>query len=136
MYPYIFIDQTKYARVSGIRIFTDIFSRYKQAIVNSMPFYLVAESDFKAYFTPIGNDLAVENASNQKYGKERNALKNRSLAKNKKKYQKEKTRDFSSSSSETSEPEDDYQSYIKRRRFEKQVGDALQRRQVRSKLQC
>jgi len=134
MYPYIFIDQTKYARVSGIRIFTDIISRYKQAIVNSMPFYLVAESDFKAYFTPIENDLAVENASNQKNGKERNAFKNRSLTENKKKSKKDKK--YDSSSSETSEPEDDYQSYIKRRRFEKQVGAALQRRKVRSKLQC
>ena len=37
LYPYIVIDRTNIARVNGVQIYTDIFSKYKQVIVNSMP---------------------------------------------------------------------------------------------------
>ena len=48
-YPYIFIDTTPTARVAGVQVFIDIFSKYIQAIIGSMKFYLISESDFHAY---------------------------------------------------------------------------------------
>ena len=61
LYPYIFIDRTNIARVNGVQIYTDIFSKYKQVIVNSMPSYLISESDFKSKFQILDKTTAIKN---------------------------------------------------------------------------
>ena len=61
LYPYIFIDRTNIARVNGVQIYTDIFSSYKQVIVNSMPSYLISESDFKSKFQILDKTTAIQN---------------------------------------------------------------------------
>ena len=50
LYPYIFIDTTNLARVNGLRVYTNIFDKYKIVIMGSTKFYLLAEADFKANF--------------------------------------------------------------------------------------
>ena len=59
LYPYLFIDRTNHARVTGLQIYTDIFSRYQKAIHKLMLVYLVSESDFKSNFELLDNHTAV-----------------------------------------------------------------------------
>ena len=47
LYPYIFIDRTNEARVSGIQIFTDIFSKHKQVIHKCTEGYLIPSEEFE-----------------------------------------------------------------------------------------
>ena len=61
LYPYIFIDRTNYARVNGLQIFIDIFSRYQRAIHKLMLVYLVSEADFKSNFNLLDNHTAIKN---------------------------------------------------------------------------
>ena len=66
LYPYIFIDRTNYARVTGLQIYIDIFSRYQKAIHKLMLVYLVSESDFKANFDLLDKNTAVRNENKVK----------------------------------------------------------------------
>ena len=59
LYPYLFIDRTNHARVTGLQIYIDVFSRYQKAIHNLMLVYLVSESDFKSNFDLLDNHTAV-----------------------------------------------------------------------------
>ena len=59
LYPYLFIDRTNHARVTGLQIYIDIFSRYQKAIHKLMLVYLVSESDFKSNFNLLDNHTAI-----------------------------------------------------------------------------
>ena len=61
LYPYLFIDRTNHARVTGLQIYIDIFSRYQKAIYKLMLVYLVSESDFKSNFNLLDNHTAIRN---------------------------------------------------------------------------
>ena len=61
LYPYIFLDRTNSARVTGVQVFTDIFSRYKAVIFNRMKSYIISEADFKCHFKISDTNLAVKN---------------------------------------------------------------------------
>jgi len=61
MYQYIFIDKTNHARVTGIKVYIDIFSKYKQVIMKSKLHYLITEEDFKPRFQIIDENTANEN---------------------------------------------------------------------------
>ena len=60
MYPYIFIDKTNYARVTGLKVYIDIFSKYRKTIMKSNLFYLINEKDFKARFHKVDANVANE----------------------------------------------------------------------------
>ena len=47
LYPYIFIDRTNEARVSGVQVYTDIFSNEKQVIHKNSVCYLIPAKDFE-----------------------------------------------------------------------------------------
>ena len=47
LYPYIFIDRTNEARVSGIQVYTDIFSNEKQVVLKNCTSYLVPADEFE-----------------------------------------------------------------------------------------
>ena len=47
LYPYIFIDRTNEARVSGVQVFTDIFSKHKQIIHKCTEGYLIPSDEFE-----------------------------------------------------------------------------------------
>ena len=152
MYPYVFIDKTKYSRVTGIQIFTDILSKHKQGIYNSMPVYLISEPDFKNNFTNIGNGLAVKNGGNKKTSKKQNntACTTYHEKTKKKDTEKDQEKRYSDSdftddeqirerkkryeSDDTSDTDEEYQNYVRRRKFEKKVGNFIQRRKIRAKL--
>ena len=61
LFPYLFIDRTNHARVTGLQIYIDIFSRYQKAIHKLMLVYLVSESDFKSNFNLLDNHTAIRN---------------------------------------------------------------------------
>ena len=119
LYPYIFVDKTKFGRVSGLQIFTDIFSRHKEVICNSMPFYVISENDFKINFKILGDGVAQRNVD---------AIKENST--------KEYTSDTSDSSSDSTEFDSDsgYSKYVKRKKLERKIGAVIQRRKVSAKL--
>ena len=47
LYPYIFIDRTNEARVSGIQVYTDIFRNEKQIVLKNCTSYLVPTVEFE-----------------------------------------------------------------------------------------
>ena len=61
LYPYIFLDRTNRARVNGLQVYTDIFSRYKAVVYNRMKSYIISEADFKCHFRIKDRNLAVRN---------------------------------------------------------------------------
>ena len=60
LYPYILLDRSNEARVSGLQVYTDILSKYKQVILKQMVQYVISEADFLAHFKVIDNDFAVQ----------------------------------------------------------------------------
>ena len=112
LYPYILIDRTNIARVNGVQIYTDIFSQYKQVIVNSMPSYLISEADFKSKFQILDKTTAIKNG---KYEKKRIPIR-------------QKYFESQSSTSEESSSEDDRQLGAK---YERNIS----KRSIDSKLQ-
>ena len=58
LYPYIFIDRTNEARVSGVQVYTDIFSREKQIIQKNTVLYLIPANDFKEKYDILDSSSA------------------------------------------------------------------------------
>ena len=112
LYPYIVIDRTNIARVNGVQIYTDIFSKYKQVIVNSMPSYLISEADFKSKFQILDKTTAIKHGQNEKKRIQR----------------KQKYSDSESSTSDESSSEDE-------RRPSQKFNRYIPKRPISSKLQ-
>ena len=66
MYPYIFIDKTNHARVTGIKVYIDIFSKYRKIIMRNQLYYLIADKDFKVRFKTIDDSVAVEHETKKR----------------------------------------------------------------------
>ena len=126
LYPYIFIDKTNQARVSGIQIYTDIFSRFKQIIFKSMLSYIISEADFRSHFHKIDNTTAVKNG-NKKSKKTPVQSKSEPIESNPTEPTAEPSIEPQSSSIEPSQ-------FRKRKLFERKVKQAIQRYKIRSKL--
>ena len=130
LYPYIFLDKTNQARVTGIQVYTDLFGKFQQVIVNSMVSYLISESDFKAHFKSIDSHTAVKNEDKKQGNIERDgpiATKN----------QKNKESDSSTSTSLTTGSrtnEQDEYTFKQRRQLDFKIKQALRRYKIRSKL--
>ena len=62
MYPYIFIDKTNHARVTGIKVYIDIFSKYPKVVMKSGLHCLVSAKDFNSRFYKIDENVANENS--------------------------------------------------------------------------
>ena len=62
MYPYIFIDKTNHARVTGLKVYIDIFSKYRKVIMKSNLYYLIGAKDFNKRFHKIDEYVADENS--------------------------------------------------------------------------
>ena len=61
-FPYIFVDRTPAARISGLCVFIDIFK--KKVIINDMLYYLFTEADFNNSFKKIEDNVAVRKDEN------------------------------------------------------------------------
>ena len=126
LYPYIFLDKTNQARVSGIQIYTDLFSRYKQIIFKSMVSYIISESDFRANFEKIDNSTAVKNANSKS--------KKKPLAKSEPAENESDGTDESKSIDKPRTESIQPSAFRKRKQLERQVKQALRRYKIRSKL--
>ena len=62
MYPYIFIDKTNHARVTGLKVYIDIFSKYRKIVMKSNLYYLIGAKDFNSRFHKIDENVANENS--------------------------------------------------------------------------
>ena len=58
LYPYIVIDRTNEARVSGVQVYTDLFSRDKQVIYKKSVCYMIPDDDFKEKFDILDSTTA------------------------------------------------------------------------------
>ena len=66
MYPYMFIDRSNYARVTGIKVYIDLFSKFMKVIMGQKLKALVDWKDFTDRFQLIDQNVAIENASKTK----------------------------------------------------------------------
>ena len=118
LYPYIFIDRTNYARVNGLQIYIDIFSRYQKAIHKLMLVYLVSEADFKSNFNLLDNHTAIKNE---------NKIERVST-------DKESTNERESSLSQTAGSRGKISRFNQRKRFNRQVERIIHRYNLKTKL--
>ena len=146
LYPYIFIDKTNQARVSGIKIYTDLFSRYKQIIYKSMLSYIISEADFRSHFKIIDSSTAIENGHTK--NKKKSTTK-KDIFNNTQPADSIKSTEPTDGSIQSREPTSaptnspakvntstamETSQFRKRKLFERQVKQALQRYKIRSKL--
>ena len=127
LYPYIFLDKTNQARVSGIQVYTELFAKYRQVVVNSMIFYLISEPDFKANFKSIDSHTAIANA-NSKQAKDNSRSENSGSTK--------ETEEKNSAEAAASGAVSNSSGYTfeQRRQLERKIKQALRRYQIRSQL--
>ena len=65
MYPYMFIDRSNHARVTGIKVYIDLFSKYMKIVMKSGLKFIIDAPDFRARFKLIDNNVAVENETSR-----------------------------------------------------------------------
>ena len=65
IYPYTFIDRSNAARANHIEVYTDIFSKRKEVVYNSMKYYLLTEPDFNSCFKKKDTNIAEHVNSKQ-----------------------------------------------------------------------
>ena len=66
MYPYMFIDRSNQARVTGIKVYIDLFSKCMKVIMGKKLKALVDWKEFTDRFRLIDQNVAIENASTAK----------------------------------------------------------------------
>ena len=60
LYPYVLINRTNHARVNGIQLYIDIFSKYRQVIMKTGLYYLIPAHDFNLNFNKIDESTAIK----------------------------------------------------------------------------
>ena len=77
LYPHIFIDQTNEARVTGLQVYTDILSKHKEVVYNSMLGVWISKADFTAKFQLVDSNTAIKYADpKQTQNKSGNSIEN------------------------------------------------------------
>ena len=122
MYPYIFIDRTSQARVNGIKVYIDIFSKYRKIIMQSQLYYLIADKDFKARFKTIDDSVAVEHETKKRKIQESNETDSKT--------ETEPTRSFKPASQSSDESK--RAGGPSRRELRRRIRQAVHRHQQRS----
>ena len=139
LYPYIFIDQTNQARVTNLQVYTDILSKHKKVVFNSMIYYLVAERDFNAKCEIIDQNTAKHADSKQtKIDKDSRevsrAAEQTDIGKESDPIIKRKSEKLDATGSNRKEPSKSFKRYLERRRIERAVEQTLQKHNRSSKL--
>ena len=139
LYPYIFIDQTNQARVTNLQVYTDILSKHKKVVFNSMIYYLVAERDFNAKCEIIDQNTAKHADSKQtKIDKDSRevsrAAEQTDIGKESDPIIKRKSEKLDATGSNRKEPSKSFKRYLERRRIERAVEQTLQKHHRSSKL--
>ena len=139
LYPYIFIDQTNQARVTNLQVYTDILSKHKKVVFNSMIYYLVAERDFNTKCEKIDQNTAKHADSKQtKIDKDSReisrAAEQTDIEKESDPIIKRKSEKLDATGSNRKEPSKSFKRYLERRRIERAVEQTLQKHHRSSKL--
>ena len=133
LYPYIVIDQTNQARVTGLQVFTDILSKHKEVIYNSMLGVWISKADFTNKFELIDQNTARNADSKQTKTESRESSTTR-VYKEIPKTEREAKRKSDLDEKSNRQPSKSFQRYLERRRIERAVAENLQKRGFRSKL--
>ena len=133
LYPYIVIDQTNQARVTGLQVFTDILSKHKEVIYNSMLGVWISKADFTNKFELIDQNTA-RNADTKQTKTESRESPGTKVYKEISKTEREAKRKSDLDGKSTRGPSKSFQRYLERRRIERAVAETLQKRSIRSKL--
>ena len=126
LYPYIFIDRTNQARVSGLQVYTNIFGRFNHVVFNCMICVVVAKQEFEEQFKLIDEKTAIKDGGD----KEEKICRNSDT--------EPKGEDEANSDSESKTKQKSgkfFRSKIKQRQdLERKINQALRRYQQRSIL--
>ena len=144
LYPYIVIDQTNQARVTGLQVFTDILSKHKEVIYNSMLGVWISKVDFTNKFEVIDQNTARHVHPKQKKAesrgfpgtniqKEKSNVTKRTEEPRNNESRINESRNESNNESRTG-PTRAFKKYLEKRRIARAVTENLQRRGIRSKL--
>ena len=82
LYPYIFIDRSNQARISGLQVYTNIFGLYKRVIFNFMECVVFPLDEFETRYKLIDQTTAIErqNGDDEKKSISKEPTKNRKTA--------------------------------------------------------
>lgn len=104
-YPYVLIDTSPTAMVSGFKVYEDIFSKYQIVYSDDgMRGYVIPENEFNKYFSKVNKRLATlknENTETEKF-KRRRSRKSREISKKRKFAPQEKSYSSTPESDESS----------------------------------
>ena len=134
LYPYIFVDRTNQASVNEVQVFTDILSKYKRVIYKSMPSYIISEADFKAKFKILDKNTAVNGGNKKKIVRKRKQESTDSDRSESPECPRSPPPSREQSPARPGQSKTGFDKYIDRRRFERQVADAIQRHNVSTEL--
>ena len=127
LYPYYFIDQTNKARVTGLRLFTDILSQHIEVVYKSMLGYWISKADFTAKFQLVDSNTAIRNANSkqrQKTIESGTVDDTETKIENNQKSENPKIKEISGA----------FKRYLERRRIERAVKQSLQKHSRSTKL--
>ena len=133
LYPYIVIDQTNQARVTGLQVFTDILSKHKEVIYNSMLGVWISKADFTNKFELIDQNTA-RNADSKQTKTESREFPGTTIQKEISQTERAKRKSDLDENKSSRQPSKSFQRYLERRRIERAVAENLQKRGFRSKL--
>ena len=122
-FPYIFIDKRNRARLEGIKIYIDIFSKYKQVVYKLMKYYLIGEREFNTLFDKVDNCIAIVKNANEgeKESKSNRKSGNRDTAETK--LDSERGSTYSTANTEKNKAQ---RSFQEKRQFERNVRRVIQ----------
>lgn len=66
LYPYIFIDRTNQARVTGLQVYTNIFGEFNHVVYNSMISVIISKKDFEDNFKILDDKTAERYGADEK----------------------------------------------------------------------
>ena len=142
LYPHIFIDQTNEARVTGLQVYTDILSKHKEVILNSMLGVWISKTNFCNKFEIVDQNTAryVDQKSQEKPRAHNTESETEEGDTSQRTDTARKTegdtfrREDSSQRADTSRRSRVFKRYLEKRRVARAVEQTLQKRRRRTKL--
>ena len=144
LYPYIVIDRTNQARVNGVQVYTDILSKHKEVILNSMLGVWISKTNFCNKFEIVDQNTAryVDKKSQEKprahntesETEERDTSQRTELARRTGGDTSQRTYTARTTEGDTSRRTRVFKRYLEKRRVARAVEQTLQKRRRRTKL--
>ena len=135
LYPYVFLDRTNKARVNGLQVYTDIFSRFKAVIYNRMKSYIISEADFKCHFKIRDTNSAVKNENKKSFKDKFVDNETDAYSESESGTESETSVDSNTSLASSYNSDRSIERYQQKRRHQRRLGSSLLKNKKRAKLQ-